>query len=156
MDHRNIAAVALVLVAFTTLAGAKDVAVIANKSNAAQEISTAALSQICKGQLDHWPDGKPVTLVIREPGSPEMNIVLTKIYEMPIDEVKAVIANANHGRADHPAIMVVASDDAAVKKVESTPGALGLVDVYSITGKVTVLKLGGKLPLEPGYLLHGN
>jgi hypothetical protein len=31
-----------------------------------------------------------------------------------------------------------------------------LVDVYSITGGVNVLKIGGKLPLEPGYSLHGN
>jgi hypothetical protein len=33
---------------------------------------------------------------------------------------------------------------------------VGLVDVYSINGGVTVLKVGGKLPLEPGYALHGN
>jgi hypothetical protein len=40
--------------------------------------------------------------------------------------------------------------------VESTPGAIGLVDIYSITGAVQVIKIGGKLPLESGYLLHGN
>jgi len=28
--------------------------------------------------------------------------------------------------------------------------------VYSISGGVTVVKVGGKLPLEPGYPLHGN
>jgi len=33
---------------------------------------------------------------------------------------------------------------------------VGLVDVYAITGGVTVVKVGGKLPLEPGYALHGN
>ena len=52
--------------------------------------------------------------------------------------------------------MIVNSDDALVKKVESTPGAVGLVDVYSITSGVVVIKISGKLPLEPGYLLHGN
>jgi hypothetical protein len=40
--------------------------------------------------------------------------------------------------------------------VESMPGAVGLVDVYSITGSVSVVKIGGKLPLESGYQLHGN
>jgi hypothetical protein len=70
--------------------------------------------------------------------------------------VKEMIVSANHGRADHPAIMVLESDEAVVKKVESTPGAVGLVDVYSIGGGVTVLKVSGKLPLEPGYALHGN
>jgi hypothetical protein len=51
---------------------------------------------------------------------------------------------------------VVESDQAAVKKVESTPGGIGLLDVYSIRGGVTVLKVGGKLPLEPGYPLPRN
>jgi len=30
------------------------------------------------------------------------------------------------------------------------------VDVYSINSSVAVVKIAGKLPLEPGYLLHGN
>ena len=65
-------------------------------------------------------------------------------------------ATANHGRANHPAIVVVNSDKAVVEAVESTPGAVGLVDVYSITGGITVLRIESKLPLEAGYPLHGN
>jgi len=30
------------------------------------------------------------------------------------------------------------------------------VDVYAINSSVEVIKIGGKLPLEPGYPLHGN
>jgi hypothetical protein len=33
---------------------------------------------------------------------------------------------------------------------------VGVVDVYAINSSVPVVKLAGKLPLEPGYLLHGN
>ena len=119
-------------------------------------MAVADLVKICKGQTNHWPDGKPVSFVTRDPGSPEMRLVLEKIYGMSKEEVTALIATANHNRVNHPAVVVVESDDALVKKVESTPGAVGLVDVYAITGGVTVVKLGGKLPLEPGYLLHGN
>jgi hypothetical protein len=72
------------------------------------------------------------------------------------EEVVALISAANHARVNHPAIVVMDSDEAVVKKVESSPGAVGLVDVYAITGGVTVVKVGGKLPLEPGYALHGN
>jgi hypothetical protein len=116
----------------------------------------AELIKICKGQSERWPDGKPVTLITRDPAAPEMKLILEKIYSLPKDEVEALIANANHSRANHPAVMVVDSDEALVKKVESTPGAVGLVDVYAITGGVTVLRIDGKLPLQPGYLLHGN
>ena len=75
---------------------------------------------------------------------------------MSKEDVDALIVTANHGRANHPAIVVVDSDDALVERVESTAGAVGLVDVYSITGGVRVVKVAGKLPLEPGYPLHGN
>ena len=67
-----------------------------------------------------------------------------------------MIASANHGRIGHPAIMMVDSDEELVNKVASIPGAVGVVDVYSINSGVAVLKIAGKLPLEPGYLLHGN
>jgi len=135
---------------------AKDVALIANKGNSLKGLSFPDLVKICKGQMGHWPNGRPVTLITRSPASPEMRIVLQKVYGMTADEVNQLVASANHGRTDHPAIVVVDSDESVVKKVESTPGGVGLVDVYSITGGIDVLRVGGKLPLEPGYALHGN
>ena len=71
-------------------------------------------------------------------------------------EVAELVASANHGRLNHPAILVVSSDEELVNKVASIPGAIGVVDVYAINSGVAVLKVAGKLPLEPGYLLHGN
>jgi len=37
--------------------------------------------------------------------------------------------------------------------VSSNHGAIGVVDLYSITSGVHVLKIDGKLPVEQGYLL---
>lgn len=135
---------------------AKDIAVISNKSNGLVAITMPDLIRICKGQTTRWPDGKPVTLISRNPLLPEMKVVLEKIYAMPKEEVPTLINTANHGRANHPAVVIVDSDQALVSRVETTPGAVGLVDIYSITGAVTVVRVGGKMPLEPGYSLHGN
>jgi ABC-type phosphate transport system substrate-binding protein len=146
----------LVILGWATTAAAKDFALISNKANHVEAVSVAELAKICKGQTDRWPDGKPVSLVTRDPASPEMRLVLEKVYGIPKEEVLVLITTANHARVNHPAIVVVDSDEAVVKKVESSPGAVGLVDVYAITGGVTVVKVGGKLPLEPGYALHGN
>jgi len=85
-----------------------------------------------------------------------MRLVLEKIYVMPKEDVASLILTANHGRSNHPAIIVVDSDQSLVQTVETTAGAVGLVDVYSITGGINVLRVSGKLPLEPGYVLHGN
>ena len=81
---------------------------------------------------------------------------IEKVYALPEAEVSDLIATANHGRMNHPAIMIVNTDDELVNKVASIPGAVGVVDVYAINSSVAVVKVAGKLPLEPGYLLHGN
>lgn len=156
MPGRRIFIGSLMLVLCASAALAKDLAVISNKANTVTTMAMPDLVKICKGQSPRWPDGKPVTFITRNPSSPEMKMVLDKVYGMSRDDVSAAIVAANHGRTNHPAIVVVDSDEDLVNKVQSIPGAIGLVDVYSINGGVTVLKLSGKLPLEPGYLLHGN
>jgi hypothetical protein len=139
-----------------SLASARDLALVSNKSNGLGAITVSDLVKVCKAQNNRWPDGKPVTFVMRPPSAPEMKLVLEKVYGMSETEVSGLITNSNHGRTNHPAIVVATSDDDLVNKVASIPGAVGVVDVYSINSSVSVVKIAGKLPLEPGYLLHGN
>lgn len=148
--------VALLLAGVTSLAQAKDVALIANKGSAVPSVTMPDLVKLCKAQTPHWPDGKSVTLVVRDPSSAEMRMVLEKVYGMTSQALNELIATANHGKGSHPVIVVVTSDDDLVHKVAATPGAVGLVDVYAINSSVDVMKIGGKLPFEPGYPLHGN
>jgi hypothetical protein len=139
-----------------SLAAARDLAVVSNKSNAVGAITLTDLVKVCKAQTNHWPDGKPITFVMRSPSVPEMKVVLEKVYGMSENEVNGLIVTSNHGRPNHPAILVASSDEDLVNKVASLPGAIGVVDVYSINSSVAVIKVAGKLPLEPGYVLHGN
>lgn len=156
MLHRRTLSVLLFLAASVSLAAARDLALISNKANSVSVITLPDLVKVCKGQTNRWPDGKSVTFIMRNPSTPEMKLFLEKIYELPEAQVKDVIATANHGRMGHPAVMIVDSDEDLVNKVASLPGAVGVVDVYAINSSVAVVKLAGKLPLEPGYLLHGN
>jgi ABC-type phosphate transport system substrate-binding protein len=139
-----------------SLASARDIALVSNKSNPVGAFTVPDLVRLCKAQTSHWPDGKPVTFVMRSPSAPEMKIILEKVYGMSQNELNSLIVTSNRGRPAHPAILVATSDDELLNKVASTPGAIGVVDVYSINSSVAVVKIGGKLPLEPGYLLHGN
>jgi hypothetical protein len=154
--YRRTLTLCLFFAASLSLAAARDLALVSNKSNALTGITIPDLIKVCKAQTNRWPDGKPVTFVMRAPSTPEMKIFLQKIYELPEADVRQLIASANHGRTNHPAILVVDSDEDLVNKVASIPGALGVVDVYAINSSVAVVKLAGKLPLEPGYLLHGD
>lgn len=156
MRRRFTLKILLFVVASASLAAARDLALVSNKANSVSAITLPDLVKICKGQTNHWPDGKSVTFIMRNPSAPEVRFFLEKVYEVPEAEVKEIISTANHGRMGHPAIMIVDSDEDLVNKVASIPGAVGVVDVYAINSSVAVVKLAGKLPLEPGYLLHGN
>ncbi len=155
LDQRFLRVFIFLLIS-ASLASARDLALVSNKSNSLGAITVADLVKVCKAQNNRWPDGKPITFVMRLPSTPEMKIVLDKLYGMSQSEVTSLIVASNHGRPNHPAILVVASDEELVNQVAALPGAIGVVDVYSINSSVAVIKLAGKLPLEPGYLLHGN
>jgi len=153
---RRVLGIFLFLTAGVSLAAGRDLAVVSNKANTVSAMTLTDLARVCKAQTNRWPDGRPVTFIMRAPSVPEMKIVLEKIYELPEAQVRELIATANHGRTNHPAILIVDSDEDLVNKVASIPGAVGVVDVYSINSSVAVVKIAGKLPLEQGYLLHGN
>jgi ABC-type phosphate transport system substrate-binding protein len=142
----------VVLLAFF-LAGscaARQIAVVVDKTNNVGGLSSSDLAKVFKCDKVKWPDGKTVVLVLRDPSTPVMKTAIEKLYHMKPEELKAVIA------AHHQTVLVVGSEEELLKSVESIPGAVGLVDVYSINSRINVLKVDGKLPLEPGYFLKGN
>jgi hypothetical protein len=154
--YRYFLRVSIFVLIGASLASARDLALVSNKSNAVGGITLPDLVKVCKAQTNHWPDGRPVTFVMRAPSVPAMKVVLEKVYGMSESEVSGLIVTSNRGRVNHPAIVVATSDEELMNKVASVPGAIGVVDVYSINSSVVVMKIAGKLPLEPGYLLHGN
>jgi ABC-type phosphate transport system substrate-binding protein len=154
--YRRFLLISICVIIGASLAWARDLALVSNKSNALESITLAELAKVCKAQSNRWQNGKPVTFVMRSPSVPAMKVVLEKVYGMSESEVNSLIATSNHGRLNHPAIVVATSDEELMNKVASVPGAIGVVDVYSINSSVVVVKLAGKLPLERGYLLHGN
>jgi hypothetical protein len=129
---------------------ARDVAVIVNRSSPVRTLSSSELGKLANASLPPWPGGGKVTLILRDPNTPAMKIAMEKIFGTSAERIKTVMA-ANPGY-----FVVVNSDAEVIRMVESLSGAFGLIDIYSITSSVNVVKVNGKLPLEPGYALHGN
>jgi hypothetical protein len=88
--------------------------------------------------------------VLKDPASPEMHVTIQKLFGVPPGDAKTVIAKINESRV---LIKIVDSDDDVFRTVTSTPGAVGVVDVYAINGAVKVLHIDGKLPFDIGYAL---
>jgi ABC-type phosphate transport system substrate-binding protein len=125
---------------------AHHMAVVVNVDNPAQDISAADLAKIFKAQTTRWPDGRSVVLVLQ--GSSGETLTLQRLNKMTAAQWRAFMD-------EHKTSIVSANSDAAViKMVESNKGAIALVEFHSITSKIKVLKVGGQLPLEEGYLPH--
>lgn len=129
---------------------ARDLAIVANKSNGTSTVTAAELEKLLKLGVTNWPDGKKVKIFLTDPGSVESKTILPRVYKITPAEIKAM---ADAHKAD---IQIVGSDDIVLTMVDNNPGAIGIVNVYSINSQVKVLKIDGKLPMEQGYLLHGN
>ena len=129
---------------------AKQLAVVTDTANSTTNITAAELIKLFNAHTPTWADGKPVIIVVRDPASADMELVLRKIFNMTPAQARSFI------EAHKPSIIVASSDDAVLRFVSSNRGAVGIVDLYSLTKDVNVVKINGKLPVEQGYLLRGN
>ncbi len=140
----------LALAAFSGSAWCKEVALVVAKASSLQGVQSAEITKAFKNPPAKWADGKEIVFVVKAPASSETKIFGTKLLNQAADQLPAFFANAKK------TFIVVATDEEVIKTVNSLPNAVGIVDLYSINGSITVLKIDGKLPLEPGYLLHYN
>ena len=143
----------VLLLAAGAVAGIKNMAVVVSAGSKLNDVSLADLARLCKGLQRTWPDGKNFTLVIKDPESPDMRVAAQKLFGVAPGEVKALIAKLNEPRLT---VKIVENDEDLLRTVEATPGAVGIVNVYSINSSVKVLRVDGKLPFDLGYALKGN
>jgi ABC-type phosphate transport system substrate-binding protein len=140
----------LCVIALASTAYARQFAVIADTNNAVSSVTSTELVKIFSGHTRSWSDGKPIKIILRDPSSAEMELAARKLFNMTGDQTRAF------ARAHSDMITIADTDDAVIRFVAATRGAIGLVDLYSLTKDVSVLKVDGKLPVEQGYFLRGN
>ena len=87
MLYRHFLRVSIFVLIGASLASARDIALVSNKSNEVGGVTLPELVKVCKAQTNRWPDGKPVTFVMRAPSVPAMKVVLEKVYGMSESEV---------------------------------------------------------------------
>ena len=152
-ELRASAILGVLLLAAGTFAGIKNMAVVVSAGSKLNDVSLADLAKLSKGVQKTWPDGKNFTLVMKDPESPDMRVAAQKLFGAAPGQVKALIAKLNEARL---AVKIVENDEDLLRTVEATPGAVGIIDVYSINSSVKVLRVDGKLPFDLGYALKGN
>jgi hypothetical protein len=143
----------LLLLSLPLAAAAKKWAVVAPAGSKLQDVSFADIAKLCRGEKQSWPDGQTFTLVMLAPEAPEMRDPVRKLFGVAATEIKPLLAKLNSSR---PFIKIVEHDEDVLRAVNTTPGAVGLVDVYAINSSVKVVRIDGLLPFDPAYALKGN
>jgi hypothetical protein len=137
----------------STVAAVKNMEVVISAGSKLSDVPLADLVKLCKGTQKNWSDGKSFTLIIKNPEAPEMRVVVQKLFADAGADIKGAIAKVNESRM---IVKIAGSDEELLHIVETTPGAVGIIDVYSINSSVKVLRVDGKLPFDAGYALKGN
>ena len=126
---------------------AHHMAVVVSKDNSVDNMSSAQLGKVFRAENKKWPDGKLVVLVIHR-ASPGEAITLQHLNKMTAAQFQAWTLE------HRDSLKLVDSDEDVLSVVASTPGAVGLVEVRSVTDRVKIVRVDGKVPMEDGYLPH--
>jgi|SRR6476661_3847137 ABC-type phosphate transport system substrate-binding protein len=146
MKHHRLSVLA-VLVFFVAPCFAHHMAVIVDKDNKVGNVSSVHLAKVFRTEIKKWPDGREVVLVFHTAAKGEKT-TLQRLLKMSDSDLQSLLATHKNS------IKMAATDAGVIDLVESTPGAVGLVEVNSINGSINVVKVDGKLPTEAGYLPH--
>jgi ABC-type phosphate transport system substrate-binding protein len=147
MRLKCIAAVLGFLFSFLVPCFAHHMAVVVNKENTTDNVTAVHLAKIFRADVKKWPDGKNIVLILHTNSAGESE-TLERLIKVTPAEWKALIA------AHKDYIVIEDSDAEVLKRVQSTPGAIGVVDVRAVDSTIKVVRVDGKLPMESGYLPH--
>ncbi len=115
------------------------VAVIAHKSVPIDKIKKSKLLDFYTGDIRKWNDGQPVVILDLKPRGDTKKAFYEFLGKRPSRLKSIWLRKMLSGEGDPPLSMK--SEDELLKKVASTPGALGFVSQRRATGDVKTLFL---------------
>jgi len=126
---------------------AHHMAVVVSKENGVTAMSSAQLGKMFRAETKKWADGKSIQLVLHRASTGEA-LTLQHLNKMSAQQWQKWMAEHKDS------LKLVDSDEDVLSYIESTPGAVGLVEVHSLNDHVNIIRVDGKVPMEDGYLPH--
>jgi ABC-type phosphate transport system substrate-binding protein len=134
--------------------GGEVIAIIVHRSNPVENLPLAELRQIFMLERQTWPQGRKITLVLREAGQRERVEVLALIVGMSEPEFERHVLfqtfRGNVGWGPRS----IRSSAAMQRFVYNAPGAIGHVYASELDGTVKALLVDGLSHDDPRYRLR--
>jgi ABC-type phosphate transport system substrate-binding protein len=129
-------------------------AIVVNRSNTVDELSTPELRKIFLGERSHWPNGRRITLVMREPGEPERTAILKDVCQMNESELKNHFLHGLFTGEILVSPKILATAIGVRKFVFNVPGAIGYLRLSDVDSTVKIVRVDEFLPEDKGYKLR--
>jgi hypothetical protein len=131
-----------------------DIAVVVHPDTPVSNLSLVEVRKVFLGDRQYWSTNVPVVLLIRAPVARERNVVLKTIYQMSELQFKQYWIAKIFRAESASAPKVVYSNDMANELVGAIPGAIAFIDSREVRTGAKVIRVDGRLPGEPGYVLR--
>jgi len=128
---------------------AEPIAIIVNKSNDTNTLTSEDLARIYKGQKVKWSDGKKMVVINRP-----VDLEIRRRFYKIILKSKPTKKFFNPGTPVPFKTLRMKSDLATCKFVARIPNAIGYVYLSEVNESIKVLNLDQKQPHDAGYQLH--
>lgn len=135
-------------------ANAEPLAIVVNRSNPTDSLSSAELRQIFLGNRNHWANGRRITIVMREPGDPERRTVLRDICGMSEVQFKNHFLHGLYNGEILVSPKTLASPSGMRKFVFNVPGAIGYLTLSEVDDSVKIVRIDELQPGDKTYRLH--
>jgi ABC-type phosphate transport system substrate-binding protein len=126
-------------------------AIIVNNENPLSELSIGELRRMILGEVTRWPDGRKVTIAMREPGQPERAAVLRLICRMSDQDFTQYLLQATFRGELQGGPKVLDTPTGARRFVFNVPGAIGYIRSDEVDQSVKVLRITGAVPENAAF-----
>lgn len=137
-----------------TNAPTEPLAIVVNRSNPIDDLSSVELRKIFLGNRSHWANGRRITLVMREPGEPERNTIIREVCGMTEDQLKNHFLHGLYTGEILVSPKTLSSPMGMRKFIFNVPGAIGYLRIGDVDATVKVLRIDELMPDDKGYKLR--
>jgi len=134
-------------------ARADQLAVIVNLSNPVEDLTLKELRNIVMVERTHWPDGRKITVALREPGIPERQAVLSLVYGMNEAGFTRYFLRATFTGQIPNGPRMLSTSELVRRFLVNVPGAIGFVRQVDADASVKTVRIDGRMPGAPNYSL---
>ena len=129
-------------------------AIVVNRSNPVDDLTSQELRKIFLGNRSYWANGRRITLVMREPGELERNTILRDVCGMNEDQLKNHFLHGLYTGEILVSPKILSSPMGVRKFIFNVPGAIGYLRIGDVDPTVKVVRIDEFLPEDKGYKLR--